>query len=141
MMNMNFELLAFGDIGSIKVGMSRVEIRSTLGGGFEEFLKGPDSVVPTDAYDDFGVHIYYDEHYRVIGAEFLKWSNFFWKGQRLAGEDLQSVQRFFESEGEVLIFNSSGFYVNSLGLRLYAPDIGEEDAIVEAVYVSFLRVE
>lgn len=138
---MNFELLAFGDIGSIKVGMSRAEIRSTLGGGFEEFLKGPDSVVPTDAYDDFGVHVYYDEHYRVIGAEFLKWSDFSWRGQRLAGEDLQLVQRFFESECEVLTFNSSGFYVNGLGLRLYAPDIGEEDAIVESVYVSFLRVE
>lgn len=139
-MIMNFELLAFGDLGSIKIGLRRAEVRSTLRGGFEEFLKGPDSVVPTDAYDDFGVHVYYDESYIVVGVEFLKWSNFFWKGQRLAGEDLQLVQQFFENNGEILTFNSSGFYVNSLGLRLYAPDIGEEDAIVETVYVN-LRVE
>jgi len=137
---MNFELLAFGDLGSIKNGQSRAEVRSILGVGFEEFLKGPDSVVPTDAYDDFGLHVYYDESYRVVGVEFLKWSDFFWKGQRLAGGKLQLVQRFLENNGQVLTFNSSGFDVNSLGLRLYAPDMGEEDSIVETVYVN-LRVE
>lgn len=137
---MDFELLAFGDLGSIKNGLSRAEVRSILGGGFDEFLKGPDSVVLTDAYDDFGLHVYYDESYRVFGVEFLKWSDFFWQGQRLAGENLQLLQQFFENNGQVLTFNSSDFYVSSLGLRLYAPDIGEEDAIVETVYVN-LRVE
>ncbi|MGX0891887.1 hypothetical protein AB7M22_003895 [Pseudomonas sp. ADAK2 TE3594] len=82
---MNFELLAFGDLGSIKNGLSRAEVRSILGGGFEEFLKGPDSVVPTDAYDDFGLHVYYDESYRVVGVEFLKWSDFFLEGATVGG--------------------------------------------------------
>jgi hypothetical protein len=31
--------------------------------------------------------------------------------------------------------------VERLGLRFYAPDIGEEDAIVEAVHVDFTGVD
>jgi hypothetical protein len=43
------------------------------------------------------------------------------------------------AQGEVLNLKSSGFDVNGLGLRIYAPDIGEEDAVIEAVYVSFVK--
>jgi len=136
---MNFELLGFGDLGSIHVGTTRDQARAILGGGFEEFFKSADSTVPTDAYDDLGVHVYYDEKYSVIGVEFLRWSDFSWRGQRFSGADVLEVQQFLIAQGEALDFNNSGFYVNELGLRVYAPDIGEEDAVVETVYVSFVK--
>lgn len=138
---MSFELLGFGDLGSVHIGMTRDQSRALLGRGFEEFLKAADSTVPTDAYDDLGVHVYFDEGYRVIGVEFLKWSDLSWRGQRLSGADVLKVQQYMVTEGETLNFNGSGFDVNGLGLRVYAPDldIGEEDAVIETVYVSFVK--
>jgi hypothetical protein len=136
---MIFTLLGFGDAGSIRTGMTRDESRTALGGGFDEFYKAADAAVPTDAYDDLGAHVYFDEQYQVIGVEFLKWSDLNWRGQRLAGEDALVVQQFLSGQGVALSFNKSGFNVDDLGLRMYAPDIRGEDAIVESVYVSFIR--
>lgn len=136
---MSFELLGFGDLGSVHIGMTRDQSRAALGRSFEEFFKISDSTVPTDAYDDLGVHVYFDEGYRVIGVEFLKWSNLSWRGQRLSGADVLEVQQHMVAQGEVLNFNNSGFDVSGLGLRVYAPDIGEEDAVIEAVYVGFVK--
>lgn len=136
---MSFELLSFGDLGSLHVGMVRDQSRALLGGGFEGFLKSAGSTVPTDAYDDLGMHVYFDDGYRVIGVEFLKWSDLSWRGQRLSGADVLEVQQHMVAQGEVLNFNNSGFDVNGLGLRVYAPDIGEEETVIETVYVSFVK--
>jgi len=132
---MNFNYFSFGTVGPIKKGMSRVQLRSTLGEGFEEFKKTLSSVNTTDAYDCFGLHVYYDEGDSVKGVEFFTGSSFSWMDKRVLGESVLDVRRIFEESGEVLDFNSSGFNVVRLGLRFYAPDIGEEDAAVEAVYV------
>ena len=105
------------------------------------FLKSPDSAIPTDAYDDLGLHVYFDNALMVVGVEFLKWAQFAWRGQRLAGEEVLVVQQFLIEQGEFLVFNNSGFNVARLGLRFYAPETGEEDAIVEAVYVDFTGVD
>ncbi|WP_434608435.1 hypothetical protein [Pseudomonas sp. R1-7] len=136
---MSFELVGFGDIGSMHTGVHRDQSRAVLGEEFEEFYKIPDSTVPTDAYDDLGVHVYFDEGFTIIGLEFLKWSDLSWRGQRLSGADVLEVQQHLVAQGEVLNFNSTGFDVDGLGLRVYAPDIGEEDAVIETVYVSFVK--
>jgi hypothetical protein len=135
-MTMVFSFLGRGDLGLIHAGMSREESRKALGGRFEAFYKAEDSTVPTDAYDDLGVHVYFDERYRVFGVEFLKWSGLVWDNQKLVGEDALVVRQFLAKRGEVLVFNNSGFSVTGVGLRFYVPDFEEGDAIVEAVYVE-----
>jgi hypothetical protein len=137
---MSFELVGFGDVGSMHTGVHRDQSRAVLGDGFEEFYKAPESTVPTDAYDDLGVHVYFDEQYTVIGMEFLKWSDLRWRGQRLVGAPVLEVQQFLKEQVQALDFNSSGFEAGELGLRLYAPDMGEDDAVVEAVYACFVRI-
>lgn len=136
---MIFNLLARGDLGLLHAGMSRDETRKALGGGFEEFFKSEDSSVPTDAYDDLGMHLYFDESFMLSGVEFLKWSQLVWKSQKLVGEDALLVQRFLIAQGEKLAFNNSGFNIIDMGLRFYVPDLEEDDAIVEAVYVELFR--
>ncbi|MFJ4605620.1 hypothetical protein [Pseudomonas atacamensis] len=131
-----FDLSSRGDLGLIHAGMSREESRKALGGRFEAFYKVEDSTVPTDAYDDLGVHVYFDERYRVVGVEFLKWSELVWDNQKLVGENALVVRQFLAKRGEVLVFNNSGFSVTGVGLRFYVPDFEEGDAIVEAVYVE-----
>ncbi|MBK5374404.1 hypothetical protein JFT81_07135 [Pseudomonas sp. TH43] len=140
-MSIDFDLRGPRDLGLIRAGMTRDDARSALESPFDEFLKGPGSVVPTDAYDDLGLHVYFDDALMVVGVEFLKWAQFTWRGQRLAGEEVLVVQLFLTGQGELLVFNNSGFNVERLGLRFYAPDIGEEGAIVEAVYVDFTGVD
>lgn len=135
-MTMVFSFLSRGDLGLIHAGMSREESRKALGDRFEAFYKAEYSTVPTDAYDDLGVHVYFDERYRVFGVEFLKWSELVWDNQKLVGENALVVRQFLAKRGEVLVFNNSGFSVTGVGLRFYVPDFGENDAIVEAVYVE-----
>lgn len=131
-----FRFLGGGDLGLIRAGMTRDESRTALGGGFEAFFKTEDSAVPTDAYDDLGVHVYFDEKLIVVGVEFFKWSKLFWDEQNLVGEDALVAQQFLSRRGEVLVFNSSGFNVIDVGLRFYVPDFEEDNAIIEAVYVE-----
>lgn len=140
-MTIDFHLLGPGDLGPIRAGMTRDDSRSALESPFDEFLKSPDSAIPTDAYDDLGLHVYFDNALKVAGVEFLKWAQLSWRGQRLAGEEVLVVQQFLTEQGEFLVFDNSGFDVARLGLRFYAPEIGEEDAIVEAVYVDFTGVD
>jgi len=138
-MTMIFSLLGRGDLGLIRAGMTRDQSRATLGGKFDEFFKTVDSAVPTDAYDDLGVHMYFDESFIVVGVEFLKWSELVWGDQKLVGEDALVIQRFLKSRGQTLVFNNSGFDVVDMGLKFYVPDFEEDDAIVEAVYVELYR--
>ncbi|WP_432216884.1 hypothetical protein ACREYJ_15720 [Pseudomonas kribbensis] len=140
-MTVEFDLLGPRDLGPIRAGMTRNDSRSALESPFDEFLKSPDSSIPTDAYDDLGLHVYFDNALMVVGVEFLKWAQFAWRGQRLAGEKVLVVQQFLIEQGEFLVFNNSGFNVARLGLRFYAPEMGEVDAIVEAVYVDFTGVD
>ncbi|XHF34254.1 hypothetical protein OXH62_04695 [Pseudomonas chlororaphis] len=140
-MTIDFHLLGPGDLGLIRAGITRDDSRSALKSPFDAFLKSTDSTVPTDAYDDLGLHVYFDKALMVVGVEFLKWAQFTWCGQRLAGEEVLVVQQFLTEQGEFLVFTNSGFNVDRLGLRFYAPDIGEEGAIVQAVYVDFTVVD
>lgn len=78
--------------------LARDESRSALESPFDEFLKRPYSVVPTDAYDDLGLHVYFDDALMVVGVEFLKWAQFTWRGQRLAGEEVLVVQQFLTGQ-------------------------------------------
>lgn len=71
--------------------------------------------------------------------EFLKWSDLSWRGQHLSGADVLEVEQYMVAQGEALNFNNSGFDVNGLGLSVYASDIGEEEAVIETVYVSFVK--
>lgn len=136
-MKADFDFLGRADVGLIRVGMTRDEVRSVLEGPCDEFFKSADAEVPTDAYDELGIHVYFDGGLAVVGVEFLKWAQLVWRGQRLVGAEAQVVQQFLAGQGQVLELNNSGFNVENLGLRFYAPDIGEDGAIVEAVYVDF----
>lgn len=79
-MTIDFHLLGPGDLGPIHAGMTRDDSRSALESPFDEFLKSPDSAIPTDAYDDLGLHVYFDNALKVVGVEFLKWAQLSWRG-------------------------------------------------------------
>ncbi|WP_085711317.1 MULTISPECIES: hypothetical protein [unclassified Pseudomonas] len=49
-MTVEFDLLGPRDLGPIRAGMTRDDSRSALESPFDEFLKNPDSSIPTDAY-------------------------------------------------------------------------------------------
>ena len=49
-------------VGPISFGMTREEVRNVLGGNVVEYKKMPMSDTFTDAFNDHGIHIYYDSN-------------------------------------------------------------------------------
>ncbi len=58
---MDFIIGPYIGINNIKFGMKRAEVRKALNLMPREFFKISDSDVPTDAYDEIGIHVYYDK--------------------------------------------------------------------------------
>lgn len=133
---MKFEFLGLGSVGPIKCGMTRDEIRKILGERYDEFKKTEMSKAKTDAFDSLNLHVFYEESGVVKGVEFFGGSEFYLEGERVVGKSLEFVKSLLEGSGAELDFSSSGFIVHKSGLRFYVPDIYENDAIVEAVYVE-----
>src|SRR5215475_917071 len=60
-----YEVIPLEGIGPILLGMSRAESRSAMGIQPDTFRKGVDSPTLTDAYDNQGFHVYFDDDERV----------------------------------------------------------------------------
>ena len=66
-------------IGPAMIGMSIADVRGTMGEPTKQFRKAPNSKTLTDAYDQLGMHVYYDiadcvefvEAFAVKGVEHL----------------------------------------------------------------------
>ncbi len=56
-------------LGPLRAKMPRAECRSVLGSPWSEFRKGPYSENTTDAFNDVGVHAYYDANERLTYVE------------------------------------------------------------------------
>ena len=133
---MKFDFFGVGSVGPIKHGMTRDEIRKVLCERYDEFKKTEISTAKTDAFDSLNLHIFYEESGVVKGVEFFGGSEFYLEGERVVDKSLGFVKGLLEVVGAELDFNSSGFFVRKSGLRFYVPDIEEDDAVVEAVYVE-----
>ncbi len=135
---MNFDFFTPGSVGTIKGGMTREELRSTLGGGFRAFKKTQASLASTDAFDDLDLHVYYSPDLLVKGVEFYEGSGFGWAGCEVLGVEISYLEDLALKAGEDLEVSEWGFEIKRLGLRFYVPDVGEKDALVESVYLVLI---
>src|SRR5262245_58298124 len=62
------EIIPFQSIGTLSFGDSRKVARAKLASTFSTFQKG-DGPTETDAFDDLGLHLYYDEEGRLEFVE------------------------------------------------------------------------
>ncbi len=66
---LDFEIIPYAGIGPLRFGSTRAEVRETLRVPAEAFQKTPTSEALTDAFDDLGIHVYYDSADRCEAVE------------------------------------------------------------------------
>jgi hypothetical protein len=99
---MEFEISPYVGVGPIVFGLARAEVRRHLGGPVHTFMKSAASVAPTDVFEDFDLHVYYDADDRCEAAEFGKGharrhADPTFRGRRLVGQLVLPVQRWLST--------------------------------------------
>lgn len=123
-------------IGPIRLGMTREEVRRVLGVPYKSFMKTPFSRVPTDAFDEILVHVYYNLSDRCEAVEVFDPGTATFLGEELVGRPFELVLAWMRALDPDLEVDADGLRSRELGLGLYAPGNNEETGLpVEAVIV------
>ncbi len=123
-------------IGPLSLGMDRAEIRSVLGGPVRSFKKTPDARAPTDAFDEHGIHVYYDNAGRAEAIEVASPASPILQGRSLIGKPFKEIRHWLEQLDPKVQVDEAGLTAPSLGIGVYAPSaIGSPDEPVEGVIV------
>jgi hypothetical protein len=135
---MEFEIRPLQGVGPLDFGMPRDEVRRRLNSPFEEFMKTPDSVLPTDDFQQLNIHVYYEGDFVLYGVEFWPGSSLTLQGKPLVGEPFDKVMAWFTQLDPSVRLVNSLVVSRKLGVSLYAPDAEDEpdSAIASASAVA-----
>lgn len=134
---MDYRIDPLEGIGPLRFGMGRQEARAVLGTGFQEFLKDPFDEAPTDAYEDLGLHLYYDGDDRLEAVETFPPARSSYRGEDLLAARYRRVRHLLrEGDRRLEVEPGEGLTAPNLGIGAFAPD-GEDDpdGPVESVIV------
>jgi hypothetical protein len=122
-------------IGNIQLGMSRATIRAVLG-NHTSFKKTASAKMETDAFDDAGVHVYYDDSDCAEAFEMFLPAHPTLHGRSLLGNPYGTVRAWASTLDPQLTDNDAGFDSKALGISVYAPDATvAPDEPVESVLI------
>ena len=118
---MTWDIKPFVSVGPLRFGESRSAIRETLGGSGDTFEKVP-GAIPTDAYDELGVHAHYDKEDRLCLVELFEPAAVTFDSIELLDNDLGTVQRDLEKLGAARHVVDNGIRYDDLGFVLVVMD-------------------
>ena len=119
-----WELTPFVQVGPLRFGMVRSEVRMVLASKVTTFKKGPLSVTDTDAFTDLKIHCYY-----ANAPDILDYVEFYgnspapvcFHGLRLQKFELATlVKELFELSYSCLEDEDGGYFPD-LGIAIYSP--------------------
>lgn len=116
-----WQVRPFDGLGPLGFGLSRAEIHALLGDGFKTFAKQPASVAVTDAYEDLGLHLYYDSAERLEFIEAFEPTDPIYSGVHLLRSERTLVLQELQESGHMPRFDDGGYFYDELGFALYAP--------------------
>jgi hypothetical protein len=133
---MQLEIEPYVGIGPIKFGMTIDHVRNLINQKPKPFLKGPTSTVPTDAFNDLGLHVYYKKPGICQAVELFSPANPIFQGQSLIQRPFNELHSWLQTIDDSLKVGRWGLTSLKFGIGLYAPEIRErDDALVESVIV------
>jgi hypothetical protein len=131
---MEFILTPFEAVGPIKFGTSPDEVRTALNSPWNSFRKFPSEIIPTDAFDELGIHVYYTSNSQCEAIECFSPVLLTFRGKSLVGQPYQEVREWLISIDSDTVHGDTGIAANSFGIGLYTPDGNDDpDAIIESV--------
>ena len=136
---MKLDLRPYEGVGPIRFGMRRAEVRGAVHAAVRAFRKTRDATMLLDAFDNEGIHVYYDELDLCEAVELASPAVAVLKGRALIGEPFAALRDWLLGLDPELEVDETGLTASSLGLGLYAPFAGEEpEGPVEGV-IAFRR--
>lgn len=114
-------LLPFQQVGPLRFGMSRQDTREVLHEDWHSFLKGPNAIIFTDAYDTLGLHLYFDDSEHLECIEAFSPSRVVYDGVQLIDRDSHDVSQELTNLG-CICRSDDGIFCDAQGFSLYAPD-------------------
>ncbi|VEE61138.1 Uncharacterised protein [Shewanella putrefaciens] len=131
---MDFSIIPFEGVGSIKFGMTPKQVRTNLGSGFKSFKRTPDSVLPCDYYEALGVFIYYKLPSVVEAIEFAEPANPELDKAGLLTMSFNEVHNFLAAKDPSLEIQSDSLTSYNLGISVYAPNADEDpNLLIESI--------
>jgi hypothetical protein len=133
---MKLEIQPYVGVGPIKFGMTIDEVRKVTGEKPKPFRKTPDDVIPTDAFDELGLHIFYKEPGICEAVEMALAADPTFQGQHLIERSFSQILSWLQTIDDAIKVDESGLTSFKFGIGVYAPEAAEQpDAPVEAVIV------
>jgi hypothetical protein len=137
---MKLDIIPFQSVGAMEFGASPESIRAVLNSSPKSFVKGSlsDKPTATDAFDEVGIHVYYDESNKCEAIEFFSPALLTFQEKELVGQPYKAVSEWLASIDANIVRDDSGLEARSLGIGLYAPDYDENerpDGLVESAIV------
>lgn len=131
---MNFSIIPFEGVGTIKFGMTSDQVRAELGSDFKSFKRTPDSVLPCDYYEALGVFIYYKLPSVVEAIEFADPANPELEKTGLLGMSFNEVSNFLAAKDPSLEIQLDSLTSYNLGISVYAPNADEDpNLLIESI--------
>jgi hypothetical protein len=126
---MTMEITPFEGVGTIRFGDSRQQVRNSINHRYESFRKdvGEDE---TDAFDEIGVHVYYDDQGRVEFIEAFSPASLTLHGLPLMGRPIGDVEDELRALGYSSRQTDVGLEYTDAGIALTAAE-----GIIEGVGV------
>lgn len=134
MPGLTFDIASYERVGPISFGMSRTDVRKQLGVPVETFMKTNDSAVPTDAFDELGIHVFYDAQDACEAVEFWRSGPTF-RGKKMLNERFAKIAAWLEAIDPGAKPNASGLTSLAFGFGLYAESPEEPQSVIASVIV------
>ncbi|RAM53231.1 MAG: ABC transporter ATP-binding protein [Hapalosiphonaceae cyanobacterium JJU2] len=136
---MNLIIEPYKGISAIKLGMTREEVRNILigcGGELQTFMKTPTSEIPTDSFNNLGIHIFYKKPGICEAIEIFEPAEPVFMEINLLRVKFSELKQWFQKIDDEVEIDDTGLTSYKFGISLYAPSASEyPEEAVEAVIV------
>jgi hypothetical protein len=118
---MDWEVTPYIGMGVLRLGTSQTAMREQLGAGFSTFRKSSWSPSLTDSYDEFGLHLYYDDDDQLEFIEAFPPCQPTYHGHPPMEPNLAQVLGHLEELGQRAREELGSYTIEDIGVALYAP--------------------
>lgn len=114
------EIVPFSSIGALTFGDTREDARAKLGADYSMFAKDG-GANETDAFDDSGLHLYYDDAGKLEFVEAFEPAEIVFREIHFLGRDIASVVRDMNAAGFAENYSDVGVKFPEAGIAIFAP--------------------
>jgi hypothetical protein len=134
---MELPIIPFDSVGFVKFGASPDAVKASTSYSSKSFMKTPISEMPTDAFDEVGIHVYYSSG-KCDAVECFSPACPIFQGKRIIGEPYEEIKKWLESIDSHIVIDGSEIQARSFGISI-SPSFSEivgASSIVESMLVT-----